>query len=40
MLLPPEFKRLLSALSSKKVEYLGKKPSGRNKDLADLDYLP
>jgi hypothetical protein len=57
MLLPPEFKRLLSALSANKVEYLvvggyrgymislpdlktNKKASGRNKDLADLDYLP
>jgi hypothetical protein len=39
MLLPPEFKRLFSALSSKKVEYLVV-GSGRNKDLADLDYLP
>jgi hypothetical protein len=47
MLLPPEFKRLLSTLSLKKVEYLvvggyavNKKASGRHKDLADLDYLP
>src|SRR5579864_4463686 len=63
MLLPPEFKRLLSGLASNKVEYLivggyaviyhgyvsfislpdlkvNKRSSARNKDLADLDYLP